>query len=76
MIYLRRISLSVFNIKRFAIELLKERISNTMMYDIFSTRVLNYNLRSQADFFRNNVNTTKFGLNLLRYFAYFEMLKK
>ena len=39
------------------------------MNDIFPTRVLNYNLRSQTDFFRNNVNTTKFGLNSLRYFA-------
>ena len=39
------------------------------MSDIFPTSVLNYNLRSQADFFRNTVNTTKFGLNSLRYFA-------
>ena len=36
---------------------------------IFCTRVLNYNLRSQTDFFRNTVNTIKFGLNSLRYFA-------
>ena len=39
------------------------------MNDIFPTRVLNYNLRSQTDFFRNNVNTTKFRLNSLRYFT-------
>ena len=39
------------------------------MSDIFPTRVLNYNLRSQTDFFRNTVNTTKFGLNSFRYFA-------
>ena len=39
------------------------------MSDIFSTRVLNYNLRSRTGFFRNTVNTTKFGLNSLRYFA-------
>ena len=39
------------------------------MSAIFSTRVLNYNLRSQTDFFRNTVNTTKFGLNSLKYFA-------
>ena len=39
------------------------------MSDIFPTRVLNYILRSQTDFFRNTVNTTKFGLNSLRYFA-------
>ena len=48
MIYLKRISLSLFNIKSFAIELLKlkESLSNTMMHDVFSTRVINYNLRS------------------------------
>ena len=47
----------------------KENLSNTIMNDIFSTRALNYNLRSQADFFRNAVNTTRFGFNSLRYFA-------
>ena len=40
------------------------------MSGIFLTRALNYNLRSQTDFFRNTVNTTKFGLNSLRYFAW------
>ena len=39
------------------------------MSDIFPSRVLNYNLRSQTDYFRDTVNTTKFGLNSLRYFA-------
>ena len=39
------------------------------MSDIFPTRVLNYNLRSQTDVFIHTVNTTKFGLNSLRYFA-------
>ena len=39
------------------------------MSDIFPTRVLNYDFRSQTDFFKNNVNTTKFGLHSLRYFA-------
>ena len=39
------------------------------MSSIFLTRALNYNLRSQTDFFRNTVNTTKFGLNSLRYFG-------
>ena len=59
------------NIQSLAVELfrVKENLSNTIMSDIFPTRVLNYNLRSQTDFFRNNVNTTKFGLNSLRYFA-------
>ena len=59
------------NIQSLAVELFKVKVnlSNTIMNDIFPTRVLNYNLRSQTDFFRNNVNTTKFGLNSLRYFA-------
>ena len=38
------------------------------MYDIFLTRKINYNFRSQTDFARNCVNTNKFGLNLRRYF--------
>ena len=46
------------------------------MSDIFQTRVLNYNLRSQTDFFRNTVNTTKFSLNSLRYFTALKYLKK
>ena len=59
------------NIQSLAVELfkVKENLSNTIMSDIFPTRVLNYNLRSQTDFFRNKVNTTKFGLDLLRSFA-------
>ena len=40
------------------------------MYDIFQTRKINYNLRSQTDFASNCVNTNKFGLNSLRYFAF------
>ena len=32
-------------------------------------RKINYNLRSQTDFASNCVNTNKFGLNSLRYFA-------
>ena len=39
------------------------------MYDIFQTRKINYNLRSQTDFASICVNTEKFGLNSLRYFA-------
>ena len=39
------------------------------MYDISQTRKINYNLRSQTDFASNCVNTNKFGLNSLRYFA-------
>ena len=59
------------NIQSLAVELfkLKENLSNTIMRDIFPTRVLNYNLRSQTIFFGKTINTTKFGLNSLRYFA-------
>ena len=32
-------------------------------------RTLTYNLRSQADFVRGNVNTRRYGLNSLSYFA-------
>ena len=39
------------------------------MYDIFQTRKINYNLRSQTNFASNCVNTNKFGLNSLRYFT-------
>ena len=48
------------NIHSLTVELfkVKEKLSNTIMSDIFPTRVLNYNLRSQTDFFRNTVNTT------------------
>ena len=59
------------NIQSLAVELVKvkENLSNTTMSDIFLTTVLNYSLRSQTDFFRNTINTTKFGLNSLRYFS-------
>ena len=39
------------------------------MYDIFQTIKINYNLSSQNDFDSICVNTNKFGLNSLRYFA-------
>ena len=59
------------NIQSLAIELfkVKNNLSNTIMGDIFETRNINYNLRSQTDFARVNVNTTSFGLNSLRYLA-------
>ena len=51
------------NIQSLAVELfkVKENLSNTIMSDIFPIRVLNYNLRSQADLFTNTANTAKFG---------------
>ena len=59
------------NIQPLAIELfkVKNNLSNTIMCDIFETRNINYNLRSQTDFAGTNVNTTSFGLNSLRYLA-------
>ena len=39
------------------------------MYDIFQTRKINCNLRSQTDFASDCVNNNIFGQNLLRYFA-------
>ena len=39
------------------------------MHDIFQTRKINCNLRSQTEFASNGVNTKTFGLNSLRYFA-------
>ena len=59
------------NIQSLAVELfkVKENLSNKILSDIFPTRGLNYNLRSKTDFFRNTVNTTKFGLNSLRHFS-------
>ena len=39
------------------------------MCDIFETRNLDYNLRSQRDFIRTRVNTSSFGLSSLKYLA-------
>ena len=59
------------NIQLLAIELFKVKgnLSNNTMYDISQTRKINCNLRSQSDFASHCVNTKKFGLNSLRYFA-------
>ena len=39
------------------------------MYNFLKTRRLTYNLRSQTDFVRDCVNTRRYGLNSLSYFA-------
>ena len=59
------------NIQSLTMELFKVKgnLSNNIMYDIFQTRKIIYNLRSQTDFASICVNTKNFGLNLLRYFA-------
>ena len=64
-IYLKGISRLLFahqrNIKSLAVELFKVEgnHSNNMVYDIFQTRKINYNLTSLADFVGNRVNTNK-----------------
>ena len=39
------------------------------MYDVFENRNISYNLRSQTHFMRAGVNTSDFGINLLKYLA-------
>ena len=58
------------NIQLLAIELFKfkENLSNTMS-DILQTRTLTYNLKSQTDFVRSFVNTSRFDLTSHRYYA-------
>ena len=59
------------NIQALAIELfkVKNNLSNRIMRDIFETRNLDYNLRSQIDFIRTRANTSSFGLSSLKYLA-------
>ena len=39
------------------------------MSSIFSPSLIKYNLQTQSDFFRNSVNSGKYSLNLIRFFA-------
>ena len=59
------------NIQSLAIERfkVKRNLSNAIMCNIFEKRTLTYNLRSQTDFVRDCVNTRRYGLNSLSYFA-------
>ena len=59
------------NIPSLAIELFKitENLSNETMSSIFPPRLIKYNLLTQFDFFRNSVNSSKYGLNSIRFFA-------
>ena len=59
------------DIQSLAIELfkVKQNLSNVIMCNIFKKRTLTYNLRSQTDFVRDCVNTRRYGLNSLSYFA-------
>ena len=53
------------NIQSLAIKLykIKENLSDEIMISIFSLRLIKYNLRTQSDFSRNSVNSSKCGLN-------------
>ena len=59
------------NIQSYAIELFKVKrsLSNVIMCKILKTRTQTNNLRSQADFVRDCVNTQCYGLNSLIYFV-------
>ena len=39
------------------------------MSSIFPPRLIKYNLQTQSDFYRNFVNSCKYGQNLIRFFA-------
>ena len=56
------------NIQSLAIELfkIKDNLSVTTMNNIFQPRAVSYNLRSQIDFTRPNVNSEHFGISSLR----------
>ena len=57
------------NIQSLAIGLfkVKNNLCNKIMGDIFETRNLHYNLRSQIHFIRTSVNNSSFGLSTLKY---------
>ena len=59
------------NIQSLAIELfkVKNNLSVTIVNDIFQPRIISYNLSSQIDFTRPNVNSEHFGISSLRYMA-------
>ena len=59
------------NIQSLAIELykIKENLSNEIMSSIFPPRLIKYNLRTQSDFLRISVSSSKYGLNSIRFFA-------
>ena len=62
---------SLQNISSLAIELyqIKKNLSTEITSSIFPPRLIKYNLQTQSDFFRNSVNSRKYGLNSLRFFA-------
>ena len=59
------------NIQPLATELfkIKNNLSVTIMNAIFQPRVVSYNLRSQIDFTKPNINSEYFGINSVRHMA-------
>ena len=59
------------NVQSLAIELfeIKNNLSGIIMNNIFQPRAVRYNLSSQIDFPRPNVNSEHFGISSLRYMA-------
>ena len=59
------------NIQSLAIELfkVKRNLSSSLLSNIFPTRSISYNLKSQTDFIRSNTSTSQYGLNSMRCFA-------
>ena len=57
------------NIECLAIELskIKGNLSNEIISSVFSPRLIKYNLQIQSDFFRNSVNSSKYGLNSINF---------
>ena len=58
------------DIQSLAIELfkVKQNLSNLLLCNIFKTRSISYNLRSQTYFIRSNASTSQYGLNSVRCF--------
>ena len=58
------------NIPSLAVELfkVKQNLSNSVLCNIFQTRSISCNLRSQTDFIRSNASTSQYGLNSMRCF--------
>ena len=59
------------NIESLGIEIyqIKQNLSNEIMTSIFPPKVIKYNLRTQSDFLRISVNSNKYGLKSIRFFA-------
>ena len=59
------------NIQSLAIELfkIKNNISNTIVSELFETRSIGYNLRSESYFPVNCIKTSQYGMNSIRFFG-------